>query len=150
MTPQQFAYGLDRWGPDPSLWPAAYAQDARRLLDADPQARQALATAAAADEFLASLRRPTVPVHLEQRIVAQLSAAAPAAAAAQPPTAATLPLLEWLTARLWRPALAALIPIVAGFLLGLGSVEPVDHELAADLAMLAFSDLYAEFDDAQQ
>ncbi|MFU8816457.1 MAG: hypothetical protein ACNA7W_13995, partial [Pseudomonadales bacterium] len=72
MTPQEFEHGLDRWGADPSRWPAAYVPGALRLLEADPQARQALATAAAAEEFLAGLRQPTVPAHLEQRIVAQL------------------------------------------------------------------------------
>jgi hypothetical protein len=153
MTQQDFEAALDRWGADLRRWPPAAAAQARRFLAEQPLARQALAAAAAVDAYLQGLEQDTAPPHLERQIRARIErheqqpAGGLAGAPAGVPGAT---LLDWLTTRLWRPALMALVPILAGFLIGVGSVGPTDGDVAADMAMLAFSDLYAEFDDAQQ
>jgi anti-sigma-K factor RskA len=157
MTQLEFEAGLDRWGADLARWPPEAAAQAHTRLAADPQARQALAAAAAVDGYLHGLREDTAPQHLERQILARLERTERAAAPASPGTATRM--VDWLTQRLWRPALLALVPLFAGFLIGHGSVPlvstqadaevVVDAEVAAAMATLAFSDLYAEFDDAQ-
>jgi hypothetical protein len=149
MTEQEFEDALDRWGADLSHWPIALTGKARRHLQAQPLARRALDAAAVVDAYLDDLEQSTAPSYLERRILSQLG---------NPPTPAPADprstLLEWLTRRVWRPALVATVPVLAGFLLGFGSVaptggDPADGDLAVDMAMLAFSDLYSELDHAQ-
>ena len=57
--------------------------------------------------------------------------------------------LDWLTpvdrqAALWRPALAALVPLAFGFALGLGLGAQGEDALYDDVLLLAFSDSYIE------
>ena len=57
--------------------------------------------------------------------------------------------LDWLTpadrqAALWRPALAALVPLAFGFALGLGVGAQGEDALYDDVLLLAFSDSYIE------
>jgi hypothetical protein len=99
---------------------------------------------AAVDAYLKELGRPTAPARLEQHILGRLQQDA---AYAPRPWGAVW--LDWLTSHLWRPALVALVPVIAGFIIGFGSSVPADGELAADMVMLAFSDLYSELADAQ-
>ena len=56
---------------------------------------------------------------------------------------------EWLTpadrdGRLWRPAVAALLPLAFGFALGLGVGEQGEDSLYDDVLLLAFTDSYFE------
>lgn len=83
------------------------------------------------------LRAEPAPAGLHRRILARLPARSDGDG-----------LLGWITARLWRPALVAALPIVAGFCIGLAVPAP-DHEaLAEEVALLAFAD-YTELTDAQ-
>jgi hypothetical protein len=58
-------------------------------------------------------------------------------------------LLGWLGASGWRPAALSLLLLAVGYVAGLAAGEAVDPELADDVVALAFTDLYAEIDDAQ-
>jgi len=182
MTRDEFEAGLDRWGADLMDWPPAAAALAREHLLADPGARQTLAAAAAVDGYLAGLRADTASADLGRHLLVRLAREASAPTMDARPDPTPWPLLEWLTERLWRPALLALVPVLAGFLIGHGGGAPTsrfltagsagdaaahataaaadaaadaeaeadaDEEAAAAMATLAFSDLYAEFEDAQ-
>lgn len=142
MTQPEFEADLDRWGADLTKWPPQAAARARQRLATDPGARQALTAAATVDGYLQGLRADTAPAHLTQRVLARLDAPGPAAK--------PWPLLDWLMHRLWRPALVALAPVLMGFLLGQATAAPGEAEVAAQVATLAFSDVYAEFDDVQR
>lgn len=141
LTIAELEDALDRWGGDLSSWPPQQAERARQLAAADATAAARLEAARVLDGYLDELTRHAPPPWLASRITAR---------AAQVPRDAVERLLGWLGGRLWRAALLALVPVVAGLLLGTATVEPVDSGLASDVMTLAFSDLYGEIDDAQQ
>jgi len=140
---------IDRYGSDPALWPPT-AVAARQLLEISAAARAALANARCVNEWLDSLREHQAPAGLAATILQRAGRSEVPAAAAPPPLIEADPVertLAWLTARLWRPAVLAAVPVVLGFLLGLGLPQAGDTELAGQLGELAFIDLYQEFDD---
>ena len=144
MTITEFERALDRWSGDLKQWPEEQAGRARALLAANEDARRKLEAARALDEFLVGLRRHEAPARLPSRIVARL---------AQRPSAPDVmeQALGWFTARLWRPALLALVVTAAGYLAGMALTQPeLDPALADETMTLAFSDIYAELEDAQQ
>lgn len=98
----------------------------------------------ALDQWSRELQRHEPPPGLAQRILNNLPADSAASAEPAPHW------LDWLRARLWRPALVAAFPVVIGFVLGVGLPAPVDRELAEEITLLAFSDVFEELDDAQQ
>lgn len=138
MTPLEFDQALDRWGADLDQWPGAAAERGRACLAASPDARRSLAAARQVDAYLQGLARGAAPPHLAARIVASV-----------PRPDGVERLLDWFTARLWRPAVLALAVTVGGYLAGASIDQPVDTELADAVMSLAFNDLYAELDDAQ-
>lgn len=141
MTAPEFEQALDRWGTDLDAWPQADAECAQTLLARDRQARHLLEAARNVDAFLGGLREHVPPAHLQARIIAHAAAAGPDPVEQ---------VVGWLTARLWRPALGAMLLATAGFLAGVTVTEPaVDPGLAEDVMSLAFSDIYAEVEDAQ-
>jgi anti-sigma-K factor RskA len=142
MTRGDFEQGLDRWGADLGGWPAEEAERARVYLATDGDARRLLDAARQVDAFLGELRQHAAPGHLAGRILARVRGAG-----AEPDRLERM--LGWLSARLWRPALLAMLVTTAGFLTGMAINEPVDSALAEDVMTLAFSDLYAELEDAQ-
>lgn len=138
MTEHEFEIALDRWGSDLGQWPPEQAALARKCLAARPGARRALEEAVLADRYLAGLCTHHPPVYLKARILARL-----------PAVDSGERLLAWLTARLWRPAVLALLPVAAGFLVGLALTEPLDTDLTEEVVTLAFTDLYGEVEYAQ-
>jgi hypothetical protein len=141
MKRVELEHALDRWGADFDRWPAEEAARARAYLATDREARRLLGAAGEVDAFVGELRRHRAPSYLAGRILAHVAGA---------PTPDRLEqVLGWLTARVWRPALLAIIVTTAGFLAGMAIDEPVDPELTEDVMTLAFSDIYAELEDAQ-
>lgn len=140
MTPLEFEQALDRWGTNLESWPADRAAAARVLLAAHAGARDTLAAAGEVEAFLKALdgAEGPAPAYLAARIVAR----APGRDRLQRS-------LDWLTGRRWRPAVLALAVVAAGYLTGTLVEDPVDAELAEAVMSLAFSDLYAEVDDAR-
>ena len=56
---------------------------------------------------------------------------------------------EWLSARLWRPVLAAGLPLAFGFAVGMAQLPSTEEDayLAADVGLMAFSSAYGELGD---
>lgn len=141
MTPMDFEQALDRWGSELDAWPDGAGDEARALLAADPEAARQLSAARRVDGFLLELRRHHPTAGLPARVTKRV-----AEAAADPADR----LLGWLGARLWRPALIALVVTTAGFLAGAMVGSPaVDPQLAEAVTTLAFNDIYAEVENAQ-
>ncbi len=138
MTAAQFELLLDRLGGDLRRWPAAEADAARLLLAASPEAQRTLAAARTLDDWLGGLREHQAPPGLATNILGRVR---------RPDALARL--LQWLAGSLWRPALVAALPVLAGFAIGIGLPEPMDTEIAQQIGALAFIDIYQEFDDAQ-
>ena len=141
MTPAEFEQALDLWGADFGRWPAEEAARARVYLAKDQHALRLLEAALEVDTFVDGLRRHRTPAYLAGRILAHIPRA--------PAPDRLEAVLGWLTARVWRPALLAMIVITAGFLTGMVVDEPVDPELTENVMTLAFSDIYAELENAQ-
>jgi hypothetical protein len=140
MTRLEFEQALDRWGTDFSQWPVPEADHARAYLATDLEGRRLLDAAQQVDVFLLGMRQHTPPAYLAGRILAH---------AAEPDRLEQM--LGWFSARMWRPALFAVVVTTAGFLTGIGAPDAgVDAELAEDVMTLAFSDIYSELEDAQQ
>lgn len=99
--------------------------------DSDPDRRL--------EAWLEGLRRHQAPPGLQARILAAVVRRDPFDRA-----------LDWLTSRLWRPVLAAALPVLVGFVIGIGLPEEPDLDLAGTIGSLAFVDLYEELDDAAQ
>lgn len=149
MTEAEFTELLDRHGGDRTHWPAADAQRADALLGGSAAARRHLAAARTVDHWLADLRPHVAPAGLAESILARVQRAeATAAAETRPDPLETA--LRWLTARLWRPVLAAALPVLAGFAIGVALPADTDTELASQIGTLAFVDIYEELDDAEQ
>jgi len=146
VTEADFAAALDRWGGDLARWPAATAAEARALIAISPRAAAALTAARRLDDHLAALEPHRAPAELAARIRAQVSREP---AAGRSPAAVLDRLLGWLGASGWRPAALGLLLLAAGYLAGLAAGETLDPELADDVVALAFTDIYAEIDDAR-
>lgn len=143
MNLEQFNDHLDRRGADLAAWPEADADAARELIRRSPEAGAAWRAAAAVDVHLTAMRDHRAPAGLAGRITA---------------AAHVTPRPGWLASLLtprWRPALLALLPLVAGFYIGLRLPDSGDGQLPGDLLALAFdadlyqSDLYLELEDEQ-
>ena len=139
---------LDRFGSDTAKWPAPSAQAAERLLAGSPAAARELEAARALDGWLAGLREHRAPDDLAAAIMARIDG--PDRADRVDRTDRVEQFARWLTGRLWRPVLIGALPLVAGFALGFALPEPADADLAGQLGTLAFVDIYAELNDADQ
>jgi predicted Abi (CAAX) family protease len=84
------------------------------------------------DQALERLPVEPAPAGLRERIMAEL------------PEDSWQRLSNWLTASLWRPALAAAFSLALGFAIGFYQTEPADQDLVDELSMLAFS---ADFEE---
>jgi hypothetical protein len=137
MTAIEFEQALDRWGANLDDWPPELAARGRDRLANDLDARRQLTAARTVDDALLALQPHRAPAHLAMRI-----------AASAPRQDGLDRALNWLTERLWRPAMLALVLAVGGYLAGISVSDPLDPTLADDVMSLAFNDLYAELDDA--
>ncbi|MGD8416200.1 MAG: hypothetical protein PVH91_04010 [Pseudomonadales bacterium] len=140
MNLKTFTDHLDRFGPDLVSWPEPARQPARVLLDTSEAARAAHRAATTVDRLLHALPAEPAPSHLPARILAAIE---PTRQRTADPL---LRLTEWFAGALWRPVLAACIPLAVGFALGV-AVAPgatADQYLAESLGLLPFS---ASFDE---
>ena len=127
---------LDQHGPMLDDWPEAIRSDARAFVGASAEAADALADAQTLANLLAAMASAPAPSHLAGRIVAT-------AADMEDPWQR---LVDWLGARLWRPVLAAGLPLAFGFAVGMVGLPAAEEDayLAADVGLMAFSSTYAE------
>ncbi|MHA7815989.1 MAG: hypothetical protein ACX93N_05900 [Pseudohaliea sp.] len=111
MELERFQRLVDVYGGDDAAWPAGERDAARALLAVEPRARDLQRAARALDEELALFQVASPPP--VSRILA-----------ARPGPGAVERLLAWMVPaaplQLWRPALAAMLPLALGVLLGAG------------------------------
>lgn len=151
LTDAEIAELLDRYGGDPTRWPAARARGAELTLAESPAAAREAQAARALDAWLEGLRRHEAPVGLEATIMDRVERLGRVEGLGRSePTDSLERFLDWLTARLWRPVVVAALPVLAGLAIGLATPEPTDTDLAGQIGALAFVDLYAELNDAEQ
>ncbi len=132
---RDLADALDRWGSDLTVWPSTAASEAKRLMDSSPEATRLVQESAALDLELAQLGEHRATPGLDAKIIAEL-----------PTRDGVQRIVDWLSGALWRPALAAAIPLAVGFVLGI-SIPEEDSQLADELSLLVFSETYEEFED---
>ena len=129
------AEALDRWGSDLHDWPEAAATQAKRLLESSPAAKRLMQKTVALELALTQLGEHRATPGLDVKILEQL-----------PPKDDLQRIVDWLAGALWRPALAAAIPLALGFALGVTMPEE-DSQLADELSLMAFSATYEELED---
>ena len=134
---------LDQHGPALSTWPAEFRADAEALVQSSSDAADALTDAQTLANLLAAMPAAPAPSHLAGKIsslAADLTADDP-----------WQRLIDWLSGRIWRPVLAAGLPLAFGFVVGMAQLPVSDAAateedalLAADVGLMAFSATYAE------
>ncbi len=129
------ADALDRWGSDLDLWPIIAANEAKTLMASSPEATRLVQEFVALESELAKLREHQATPGLDVKILAEL-----------PTRDGVQRIVDWLSASLWRPALAAAIPLALGFILGI-TIPEEDSQLADELSLLVFSETYEELQD---
>ncbi len=137
MNVDELEHGLDRWGSDLDSWPDEERKAALALLERSERARALLVHGRALDGWLDEGRTHRAPAQLKQKILAQLPRADIWQRAA-----------DWFASALWRPALAGACALALGF--ATGTLLPTESEdtLIDDVAGLAFTETYLEFEDA--
>ncbi|MCZ6710705.1 MAG: hypothetical protein O7B25_10105 [Gammaproteobacteria bacterium] len=142
MNTETFTECLDRWGSELDSWPSAQQSAAKELLITSKRATQLLGEARAMDRWLASAADHQAPSGLAAKIIDQI-----------PGQDSWQSLLDWFSAALWRPALAAACMLLLGFATGLALPRINDDSMLDDLSMLAFNPTYeaaySEFDNEQ-
>ncbi len=140
MDVNTFNDHLDRLGPELTTWPDELRAEATALLEDSAEAADALADARTLANLLQAMPQVPAPDYLAGRISALAASIDP-----------WQQLLNWLGGALWRPVLAAGLPLAFGFTLGLLQVPGAadDEYLAAELGLLAFSTEYQERLDEQ-
>lgn len=142
MTLDTFIEHLDRYGPDLDRWPVAVRPSGRAFEASSKQAAAAVAEARRLAEILAGLPDRPAPAHLAARIAAR----------AVPGEDLWTRLDAWFRRALWRPALAASVPLALGFVLGLSDPQGADTDdayLLETIALLPFSQRFEELPDEE-
>ena len=104
---RDLAEALDRWGSNLDTWPRAAAAKAKLLVATSPEATRLMRETVSLELELAQLREHRATHGLDAKILAEL-----------PVRDGLQRVVDWLTSTLWRPALAAAVPLVLGFILG--------------------------------
>jgi len=144
MTLDDFKHVLDTYGSNRNCWPQEMQENCAKLLADDAQARALLQSQHQLDAALDALTVPDFP-GLEARVLNQQLPARDRTLVDR--------LVEWLLpdsrslGELWRPAMAACVPLVFGIVLGnYFSFGVVDNSNGFDnwddeLLMISFTDV---------
>lgn len=137
MNLDTFTDHLDHYGPRLRDWPAELRESAEQTLLHCADAAARFESAGKLEALLAAERSAFAPVALKSRIIAAI------------PEDPWIRIRNWFSATLWRPALAAGLPLAFGFLFGvwqadLSSAEAADRELADRLGALALSNSFED------
>lgn len=151
MTLEDFKQTIESLGTDSAQWPIDTRVQCEVLLKSSSEARLLLNEQVELDSLLQKLEAPTF-LGLETRILNQ----------DLPPRQQSLIdiIVDWLIpsqlgAQLWRPAIAACLPLVFGVLVGnFFSFGVTEQELALEywddeLALLSFNDFSSDLDEAE-
>lgn len=149
MTLKDFTEILDTFGSRPANWPDQHRSQWESFLASDAGAQQLFKQQQTLEDLLQKLEAPELP-YLETRILNQ----------ELPPQQISIAdkLIEWLLPsefgiQLWRPTVAACLPLVFGILVGnyfsFGITEQ-DQQLEYwddELALLSFNDFSSELSE---
>jgi len=151
MTLEDFKQTIECLGTDPAHWPIDTRVKCEMLLESNSDARLLLNEQSELDLLLQKIEAP-VFLGLETRILNQ----------DLPPRQQSVidNIVQWLIpdqlgAQLWRPAVAACLPLVFGVLVGnFFSFGVSEQELALEywddeLALLSFNDFSSDLDEAE-
>ncbi len=130
MDEAAFANALDRWGSRLSQWPAHEAA-ARELIERSAAARRLLIRAEQLDAQLSQPAELAANPQLQQRITSAL--------AGRKQFDGLDRLIQWFAASLWRPSVAAAVPLLLGFIIGTAAPIAAEDSLAEELGLLAFT-----------
>ena len=142
MNLDTFNDHLDRYGADLDGWPAAAREAAETFLTTSSRAAAAHAAARDLTRGLQALPERAAPPQLAARIAARVSVERDVWSR----------LGDWFGYALWRPALAAALPLALGFVLGIANPVPPEADdvyLLETLGMLPFSGNFEELPDAK-
>ena len=132
MIVNQFESNLDRFGPDLAKWPDVDRKLAFELLENNPQARQLLKSEQElAAEIETAMIVPT-PYGMKHKILNHVD------------SDQANKWIDFFFQNLWRPALLALIPVMAGFVVG-ASTQETYSDLDVELVLETFAD-YTEIE----
>jgi len=137
MNLEEFEDSLDRWGCDLENWPESIAEPARGLLEQSRTAQALLEHAQDLDALLADLPEHHAAAGLKTRIISDL------------PADPWQPFRDFLRGSLWRPALVASLPLLAGFAVGLSHGYQEPDPTTAEMSILALSISYEDFENGQ-
>lgn len=115
ITIEEFTVIVESYGTEPARWPVAYRGECERLLAVNVEAQDLLKQQLELENLLGQIAVPDFP-GLESRILRQ----------SLPPQPVSIfdYILQWLLPsgelgrRIWRPALAACLPLAFGILIG--------------------------------
>ncbi len=151
MTLEDFKQTIESLGTDPAHWPIDTRVQCEMLLESNSDARLLLNEQCELDLLLQKIEAP-VFLGLETRILNQNL----------PPRQQSVidNIVDWLVpaqlgTQLWRPAIAACLPLVFGVLVGnFFSFGVTEQELALEywddeLALLSFNDFSSDLDEAE-
>lgn len=112
MDEREFEALLDCHGPTLEKWPNHVVAEATALLSKSPQVKQAYDQAMKLEQLLSSLMLVPETRDLKPEILDVV------AQDVQP-----VPWIEWLTGGLWKPAMAATVPLLLGFAVGFATTS---------------------------
>lgn len=137
MNIDDFEQGLDRWGSDLDSWPDPERDAASMLVERSERARALMVQGQALDGWLDEGRTHRAPMQLKQKILDQL-----------PRPDIWQRAADWFASAFWPPALTGACALLLGF--ATGTLLPAANEetLIDDVAGLAFTETYLEFEDA--
>ncbi len=130
MNDAAFADALDRWGSRISQWPT-HAAAAQQLIERSAAARRLLHQAEELDAQLSLLPELVANPQLQQRITSELDGRSQVDLLDR--------LFQWFAASLWRPSLAAAVPLLLGFMVGTATPIAAEDALAEELSLLVLT-----------
>ena len=128
MDLADFERALDRHGADLDRWPDQLVPRVRGLLESSASARELLEEVRRLESVLDEILPDVpVPLGLKTRVLANVPLVEP--------------WLQWWTAKSWRPAALALVPLIVGIGVGMNFAGRLDEDLAAgseDMLLVLF------------
>jgi len=143
MTLEEFTRIVDFYGTKPERWPDSQRADCQSLVARDPRASALLEQQSQIDELLSQIEEPSFP-GLQTRVLNQ--------ALPERKSGLLEIIVSWLLpesnsgSQVWRPAVAACIPLVFGIVLanyfsfGVGVEDDGFQYWGDELAMLSLTD----------
>ena len=130
MNEQEFFALLDRYGPTLEMWPKPEFAAATTLLRDSPRVRQGFEQAVEMENLLSSLVPVPKAPGLRTRILDLVSQNSQLSG-----------WIEWLTTGMWKPAIAATVPLLLGFAIGIATTSSNTTVSEAELVFFSSAEI---------